>query len=353
MLAGVVIGVHFINAPKLIYFSDPVNKPRDESWAGLLFGALALLGYVRFAAPKFAWIPATFAAYGLIGGAIGFGPGSLFIAIQARISETWNWMPFWKYMEFFFGFSFGASLGLCALHVNARLAPLGRETDVASVSSSPPAESAFALSPSGLLALLCGALLVYGVFEGLDPLRRFVYSDLRELPRTDLRRGVAEAMLGFTGIGCLLMMLSTRWRTVAWQSAISVTIVAAVIDWESKLLERGDIDLPELWRMVWVLGMSAVSILFVHVWMQRDRPRLMSLFLFAATVLTVIGYMKGLGMSDIWWGNPESAATAGGHGAYLFQKYRSELIVHAIFTVEFLVAVWWGVRELQRERLAD
>jgi hypothetical protein len=351
MLAGMIIGVHFINAPRLIYFSDPVNKPRDESWAGLLFGALALLGYVRFAAPKFAWIPATFAAYGLVGGAIGFGPGSLCIAMQARISETWNWMPFWKYMEFFFGFAFGASLGLCAFHSKQRLVPLGKEIAGATSLRSAPPESRFAFDLFGLLALLCGALLVYGVFEGLDPLRRYVFLKMKDLPRTDLRSGIAEAMLGFTGIGCLLMILSNRWRTVAWQSAISVTIVAAVIDWESKLLERGDINLPELWRMVWLLGMSAISILFVHVWMRQDRPRLMSLFLFAATVLTVIGYMKGLGMADIWWGNPEAEAAAGGHGAYLFQKYRSELIVHAIFTVEFLIAAWWGVRELRRERL--
>jgi hypothetical protein len=348
MLVGVVVGVHFINAPKLIYFSDPVNKPRDESWAGLLLGALALLGYLRFTVPKVAWIPATFAAYGLIGGAIGFGPGSLFIAIQARISEPWNWMPFWKYMEFFFGFSFGASLGLCAFHVRQRLAPLGQEITGATTSTPTSSTSSAALDPSGL-ALVAGALLVYGVFEGLDPLRGYVFSELRDLPRTDLRRGIAEALLGFTGVGCLLMSLSTRWQTVAWQSAISVTIVAAVIDWESKLLERGDINLPYLLRMTWLLGMSAISILYVHFWQRRSTPRLMSLFLFATCVLTGIGYMKGLGMADIWWGNPEAEAAAGGHGAYLLQQYRSELIVHAIFTTLFVISVWWAVRERHRE----
>ena len=38
-LPAFVLGVQLINEPKLLYFSDPVNKPRDESWAGLLFAA--------------------------------------------------------------------------------------------------------------------------------------------------------------------------------------------------------------------------------------------------------------------------------------------------------------------------
>ena len=33
-------GWKLINEPRLIYFSDPVNKPREELWAGLLFSAL-------------------------------------------------------------------------------------------------------------------------------------------------------------------------------------------------------------------------------------------------------------------------------------------------------------------------
>jgi hypothetical protein len=352
MLIGVVIGIHFINAPKLIYFSDPVNKPRGESWAGLLLGALALLTYVRVATPAFAWIPARFAAYGLMAGAIGFGPGSLFIAIQARVSDTWSWMPFGKYMEFSFGFAFGAGLGLCALHLRPRLAPLGAASDLQAPTPGKGRDVA-PFSGTELLTLLCGALIVYGVFEGFDPLRRLMFSELRDLPRTDLRRTIAQAFLGFTGIGSLLMILSARWRTVAWQSAISVTIVAAAIDWQDKLLERGNINLPELWRAVYVLGTSAATILFVHVWQHRSRPRLMSLFLFAVTVLTGIGYMKGLGMADIWWGNPEAEVTAGGRGAYLLQQYRSELIVHAIFTVQVIISVWWGLRELRRERSTE
>lgn len=364
MLAGVIVGIHEINAPKLIYFSDPVNKPRDESWAGLLLGALALLGYLRLAAPNWVWIPATFAAYGLVGGAIGFGPGSLFIAIQARISDTWSWMPFWKYMEFFFGFSFGTALGLCAWRLRQRLAPLGA-TDGPPPSPARPPErgegddsqrsndiAAGPLSGGGLLALLVGTVAVYAVFRETNTYIDVVIPRLADVPKTSLGRTVVQALMGFTGMGCVMMLLSTRWQTIAWQAAISVTIIAAAIDWQEKLLDRGDIDLPASVRTLYVLGMSAASILFVHIWQRRPKPHLMSLFLFAASALMLIGYMKGLGMSDIWWGNAEAEAAAGGRGAYLWQQYRGEIIVHAIFTALFVISIAAGIRERRRTAVA-
>ncbi|MFO1092334.1 MAG: hypothetical protein U0992_03340 [Planctomycetaceae bacterium] len=344
MLAGVAIGIHFINAPKLIYFSDPVNKPRDESWAGLLLGALALLGYTRLAVPGSAWIPARFAAYGLIGGAIGFGPGSLFIAVQPRIDKAWSWLPFWKFMEFSFGFVFGAALGLCAYHLRERLKPLASNAE-----REQQPHTASAWSASGLLSLLGGVLVVYGVFRELHLFVDDVIPQLREVPVTDWRHTIIDTLLGFTGLGCVLMVLSTRWDTVAWQSAISVTIVAAAIDWQRDLLDRGGINMPEQGRTLYVLGMAAVSILFVHWWQWRERPRLMTLFLFATCVLMGIGYQMGLGWSDIWWGNPEAEVAAGGRGAYLLQKFRSELIVHAIFTTLFVISIVAGIHERRRK----
>ena len=92
----------------------------------MLFGGLALLAYLRIFEAKLFWIPVRFAAYGTIGGAIGFGGGSLLLAMQSRVTESWKWMPYWKYMEFSFGFLFGAALGMCALHLRDRLSPLGR-----------------------------------------------------------------------------------------------------------------------------------------------------------------------------------------------------------------------------------
>ena len=42
MAVATQIGWKFINEPKLIYFSNLLDRPRPEIWAGLLLAALAL-----------------------------------------------------------------------------------------------------------------------------------------------------------------------------------------------------------------------------------------------------------------------------------------------------------------------
>jgi hypothetical protein len=343
MLVWVVIGIHFINEPKLIYFSDPVNEPRDESWAGFFLGTIALLHYLIVFQPKYSWAPESFAAYATIGGAIGFGGGSLLQALQTRVSETWSWLPFWKYMEFTFGFVFGAALGLAALHLRERLAPLG-DADIGEA-----APSATDDGPGSTLkwafGLLVGAVVVAGVFYGWRLLMRPLFPMLREVPEGDFRLTGARVLLGFTGTGTLLMLLSRRWQSVAWQVAVSVTIAAAAIDWQGDLLRRGHIEMSELSRTLFVLGMAGTSIYFVQAWQRRKTPNLMSLFIFATCMLMGIGYMMGLGRSEIWWLHPEEDAAAGGRAAYLWQMFRGEVIVHSIFTALFVLSILAAVRE--------
>ena len=79
LLAGTLIGWKLINEPRLIYFSNPHDKPRAEIWAGLLVGTLSLLGYL--ALKGHAKIPLSFALWGALGGAIGFGGGGLWMRL--------------------------------------------------------------------------------------------------------------------------------------------------------------------------------------------------------------------------------------------------------------------------------
>lgn len=341
LLAAVTVGIHLVNQPKLIYFSDPVNQPRAESWAGLLLGALALLAYLTAYQREFASVPARFAAYGAVGGAIGFGGGSLLLALQSRVPGAWKWMPYWKYMEFTFGFLFGAALGLCARHLRGRLMPLGRDT----------AEERFGVLGWGL-SLLVGALIVASVLYGWPLLGEQVRQGLGELPPGSPFRTAARVLLSFTGLGCLLMLLAWCWQTAAWQVAVSVTIVAAAIDWQRNLLTRGHIDLPAVYRDLWVLGAAAACVAFVSFWQTRRAPKLADLFLFATCAVMGIGYMKGLGVSDLWRANPEAEAVAGGRAAYLWQRYRSEAVVHLIFTALFALSFWAGIRERRRPQPA-
>ncbi|MEI6139137.1 MAG: hypothetical protein WCP85_07725 [Mariniphaga sp.] len=72
LFIGMLIGFKLINQPMVIYFSDPA-KPRFESWAALLLGAVFYLLYLRQNTSKETFkIIFQFAFWGLIGGGLGF-----------------------------------------------------------------------------------------------------------------------------------------------------------------------------------------------------------------------------------------------------------------------------------------
>jgi len=103
LVAGTLAGYWFLNGPHLIYFSSG----RVEMWAGMLAGALALLLVERSA---LAW---KFALIATAGGAFGFGVGG-WIQVWGRWNAPHAFVGWWKVMEFFFGFCFGAALGYAA-----------------------------------------------------------------------------------------------------------------------------------------------------------------------------------------------------------------------------------------------
>jgi ABC-type thiamin/hydroxymethylpyrimidine transport system permease subunit len=344
MLLGMVLGIHGINEPRLIYFSNLVDRPRDESWAGFLIGGLAALAYLRVFQARLAGVPLRFATVGAIGGAIGFGGGSLLLALQYHVAPSWRWLPYWKFMEFTFGLLFGAALGWCALRLRERLTELATaEPETHSLASGlDTGQSDFRL---WLIRALVGVLVVWGVFRGWPAVERELFAAVGEGSLGGWTETLLRVLPGFAGMGCVLMLMARRWPGVAWQTAISVTIVAAAIDWQRDLLPRGNIDWPAAYRVAFVLVVAAISILFVSVWQSGKRPRLMDLFLFAASLLMAIGYMMGLAESEIWWRDAEAESAAGGRAAYLWQAFRGELVVHAIFTALFAISLWAGWRE--------
>ncbi len=166
------VGWQFINQPKLIYFSHPFVQPRAEIWAGLLLSALALLVYLR--SP----IANKLAAFGALGGAIGFGAGSLFNLVPLAN------FPGWKCMEFAFGLILGAALW-------------------PAVPKDPPQEAA---GPAPVFAYPLLAAVVIGV---------------------DLNLSVRFA---FTAATALLLLGLARYPQLGWPLAFSVTLVAACLD---------------------------------------------------------------------------------------------------------------------------
>ena len=341
MLVGAIAGRQLINVPKLIYFSDPVNEPREEWWAGLLLGGLAILLYLRVLLPKFAGIAERFAAYGVIGGGLGFGVGSLFLASQRVLPEDWKWLPLWKFMEFFFGLLLGAAFGWAAMHLRNRLEPLSR-------GATEPAGS-LGNTARAVVGFAVGIAVVAAFFYGWFALLRIILPWLRGMPEDGLLRTAAGVLLGISGMFGILLLLSRAWSSVAWQAAISITIVATAIDWQRDLLDRGHIDMPWPFRLAWVLSVAVITITFVAFWQQRPRAKLMDLFLFATCVLMAVGYMMGLAHAEIWWPQAAAIDAAGGYAAYYWNEFASEIIVHGIFTTLFAISVWAGLRERRSE----
>ncbi len=118
LVVGTWAGWKVINDPKLVYFSNPIDRPREELWAGLWLGGLLLTAWLR------SRVPSLFALCGAIGGGIGFAVGA---ALQPLGRDVWAWMPlgWWKGMELTFGALLGVSYGLCAWRLRKDLRMAG------------------------------------------------------------------------------------------------------------------------------------------------------------------------------------------------------------------------------------
>ena len=246
-------GWKLINEPKLIYFSDPINKPRVEIWAGLLLAALAFLFVVRSrVAWNFAWIAC-------LGGGVGFGIGGWINAI-GRTSGVQTPVDWWKIMEFTFGFLFGAALGFVSWKCKDQLAaaPQGQP------------------SRMSLLLLLPLAPLTVAAEEGLG--YRFTY----------------------TVAGAVLLPVALWHARFAWQAAISATCIAFSLDF---LQSRPDWNQTFLWAVV-----AAISVTLLWL-VDNKRADLLWMFLFLTWFSTVDSHLKSW-LPPFVWQSPKSWAHA-------------------------------------------
>jgi len=190
MVAATYAGWKLINEPKLIYFSNPIDRPRPELWAGLLSGALALLAVLR---SRVSW---RFAAYGLIGGGLGFGFGGWLQYLGRTYADT-PWIGYWKVMELFFGFLFGLALGACAWKLRADL------------QGEPVSPMRMTLPVTIWRPLLLGAILVAAALYAAETL---------------------PSRLRYTILGGVLMGIALVRPGAGWQIAVTVTYGAFSYD---------------------------------------------------------------------------------------------------------------------------
>jgi hypothetical protein len=210
MVAGTWLGWKFIDDPKLIYFSNRVDRPREELWAGLSLGGLCLLAWLR------ARVPWCFALYGATGGAIGFAFGA---ALQPWGKGVWANMPlgWWKAMELTFGAMLGFAYGACAWRLRRELSHPGSH-------SAPAQRGRLAIG----YAILAVALTIFA--EEALPIR-----------------------FGFTLGGAVLAGLVLFSDSLAWQSAITATYASFTAD----LVKHQNL-LPQSVMWAWVVATTAI-----------------------------------------------------------------------------------------------
>ena len=183
LVFGTWLGWQVVDSPKLIYFSNRFDRPREEVWAGLWLGGLLLLAWLR------SRVPSMFALYGAIGGGVGFGLGA---SLQPLGTAAWTGMPlgWWKTMELTFGAILGLAYVACAWRLRQQLAGTGSTAPAAH-----PLPRAFV---TAILAI--GIVMVVG-------------------PRVPLR-------FDYTVTGAVLAGLVLFSDSLAWQTAITATVAA-------------------------------------------------------------------------------------------------------------------------------
>ncbi len=240
MVLGTWLGWQYLDHPKLIYFSNRFDQPREEVWAGLWLGGLLLLVWLR------SRVPSLFALYGAIGGGIGFGVGA---SLQPLGQAAWAGMPlgWWKAMELTFGAIVGLAYVLCAWRLRHQLA--GSASTV--VGGHPLARAL----PAAILAI--GIVIVADQYVPV----RFDY----------------------TIAGAVLASLVLFSESLAWQTAITATVAAFGVDF---LEHQTFIPVPLAWTIL-VASTAVVAALVAR----HPRPRAMLLLLTWTAVVSAVRYL--------------------------------------------------------------
>ena len=244
MVIATWAGWRVINEPKLLYFSNPFDKPRPEIWAGLILGGMGFLGWLLYR--RVGRIPAEMAAWGTLGGAFGFPFGA---ALQV-LGHSNHWplqLGWWKVMELSFGACLGLAYGYVAWRRRADLAPV--------------------VAPPEQRPRVIWQHIVYAAFA--------IMCAMLSYPALSSR-------FGYTIAGCALLGLVLFREGLAWQTAITVTSCAFAWDF---VKNRPDLPLFVGWGFVMLFTIA------VAAWVML-RPRVWTMFVTITWASTGVSVLK-------------------------------------------------------------
>jgi hypothetical protein len=221
LILGVFVGFKLINDPMLLYFSDPV-KPRPESWAALLFGAIFLLAYLKIKIPASEFkLIFRYAILGMIGGGLGFGLGSLWMVLGSHLPEV-VYSDWWKAMEFSFGFLFGAFLGYATWLSRNDSAIRNLKVDSSNKFENYPIWKE-------LTIVFATGLLIFWFIPGMMELLTGT-AIVNNMPGGTFRDEIARMLVNYSITGLLFILVIIRFPKVAWQIGITLTFCHAALD---------------------------------------------------------------------------------------------------------------------------
>ena len=242
MVAGTYLGWKVVNQPKLIYFSDRINKPREELWFGLLVGALCLLVYLSYrAGAQVAW---RFALWGLVGGGVGFASGAA-VQVWGRNNAADFPLGWWKVMELVFGLLLGLGFGLSGWRNRKQI-----DATVAVGSN------------VGLITSMALAVLAICVTLPIEP----------KLP----------SRMGYTIVGAILLVIALYSEEFCWHLGITVTYFAFALD---LVKARPSYSVTVMWVVVLVTTLAVAGFVF-----RASSP--LSMFLLITWTSTGMGLLK-------------------------------------------------------------
>ncbi len=236
MVAGTWAGWRIVNEPKLVYFSNRLDRPRPEVWAGLIAGALVLLAWLAWRGG--ARLPSRFALWGAIGGGVGFAFGAA-IQVWGRPVIPVFPLGWWKVMELTFGAVLGLALGWCAW----------RHRDELHARQPAPGNTVLPAIGWATVAIVVGLLL--------EP--------------------ALHTRFNYVIVGAILLSLALFSPTLCWQIAITLTVCAFTLD----LVK----NLPHSWMYVVVPTLLTVLV-------TARAPRAKPLFLWLTWTAVATSLLK-------------------------------------------------------------
>lgn len=313
------IGRTLINDPKYppLYFSNLLDRPRDESWGGFLCAGLAFLAYLRFAGTREDWaIPRKFATWGFIGGALGFFGGALWMVLEFMGGFGPKWWSSWKSMEYSFGFILGGALGWCAYLNRDHLRIAGQQ------GVTPPASWAPLLLAKDVVFLaLFRRVYMPENWRGEDADPPFLVGLLLSLT------------FGFVTLGAVWIVLGLFSIHAAWQIALTLAFYHTVLDYVRDLEDPTAFGYTLSYAAQTTVSVAAGLIFGVLVYLLQNRKNpIRNLLLISVWGCYLTGCVRSFGRKEIFF------PTEGVSGWQLILDVHSSLFfVHGVFTVSAIL----------------